>query len=251
MMTNGYLRNKYDRIESEILDTINKDSIKEAQVSVSKNVMTNITSLLTGGITDCFSPLLELNEQKNNNIRLAKLEYLLNAYIDKVDNQEESIKKLEVFIKDNYGNIIFNNILNILDNYPPEKDAITILNLILRKIVFLGDFQKYFSQYMLDIRRLNMLSAQALIVFKKLPNNFEFIHEAGVGVDSVKYNGIILTVPWAEELTNALGCDAYYISIISELIDNNLIKAKYLPDTRNRYVVLLTDEGKRLKDLVK
>lgn len=192
-----------------------------------------------------------MNELKNNNIRLAKLEYLFSSYIDKVDEQEKNIKKLEMFIKDNYGNIIFNNILKILENYPPEKEAITILNSVLRNIGNSGEFQKYFSKYMLDIRMVHKLSVQALIKFKELPNNFEFIHESIVGVDSIKYNGVILTVPWAEELTNALGCDAYYISIISELIDNNLIKAKYLPDTKNKCVVLFTDEGQRLKDLLK
>lgn len=222
---------------SEIKKEVAKTAVKEAGYSVS--------SIFTGGITDIFVPLLEINSEIHSRIKEAKQAYLLSAYIDKVDNMEQAFEALKEMLADSYGNVILNQLFKILDGFPPERETVALLGETLKTIIDKKSYKKLFNQYQLHLRLLERISAQALYLLSRFEDFVPFHMSPAYSMVYQEATGeMVLTTPWAQHFGLSMNFNEEVISVIDELIDSHLIYAK--KETEGVFSVSLTGDGARL-----
>ncbi|WP_210608029.1 hypothetical protein [Priestia flexa] len=119
---------------------------------------------LLGSVGDVISTVLNWNEEVNENITEAKKTVLLSQYFDKLDDQEEAITKLQGFLTNAQGNTIFNKILRLVDDSPPDEELMNHLSSTLKNIVEKGCFEELFEQHRYALGQMERLTPQALTI---------------------------------------------------------------------------------------
>lgn len=116
--------------------------------------------------------LLNWNNGVNEEIKEAKKSYLLQEYFNKVDQQEDSINKFKNFISKPHGYTLFNKVLQILDNNPPDTELIDVLVKSLKHIIISGNFEDLFEKHKYALAQIESLPTQAILIladYKKYP----------------------------------------------------------------------------------
>ena len=105
------------KLETHEVSMIKKEAFKDT----AKEVGSSLASTITGGISDIFSPLLSITSEINDRIKETKQAYLLNEYLNKVDDIEQAFEDLKNIIADPYGNVTVNQLFKILEGSHQTK----------------------------------------------------------------------------------------------------------------------------------
>ena len=156
-----YFENKKNELNDRI------DAIKLSKEEEDKIVKSETTKIIRDKalglfkIGEIINTFLNWNDEIDKGIREFKKEHLLNSYFEKSDQSEDSIKKITQFLSDPVGNTIFNKILRILDNTPPDGELSNHLSTVLKRIID-SDFKSLFEDHKYALNQIEMLTPQSL-----------------------------------------------------------------------------------------
>lgn len=156
-----------ERLDNVMLGEAAKEEIRSE--SASKKIVGTGLSLL-GPIGDIATVILDWNDEVNQNMTEAKKMLLLGQYFDKVDNQEEAIKQIQVFLTNAQGNALFNKILRMLEDSPPDDELSSHLSSVLKKIIEAEYFEALFEKHRFALGQLERLTPQAMTIISDYCN---------------------------------------------------------------------------------
>lgn len=231
------------RLEKFELTKEEEDAIVASKTT--KTIRDKVLGLFKVG--EVIATILNWNEEIEGDIKEAKKEYLLASYFDKTDQTKNAIENIKQFLTNPQGNTLFNKILTILDNTPPDAELTDHLATVLQHIIN-SDFTGLFEEHKFALNQLEMLTPQALTIlsdYKCWPT---------WQLTSYSSNGPRLTSHWLPDFVNIY-------SVSKEISDpsmkakishsmNDLIKNRYVEGmlTTHKLVAaaFLTDIGKLL-----
>lgn len=121
-------------------------------------------------IGEVISTVLNWNEEIDEEINEAKKAVLLESYFNKVDSQEDAINRLKSFLINPQGNVLFNKVLRILDDNPPDQELIYHLSSVLKFIISNDEFYKMFERHKFALSQIENLTPQALTILADYKN---------------------------------------------------------------------------------
>lgn len=196
-------------------------------------------------VGEVISEIINWNESVDEDLKEAKKEFLLAQYFDRNDQHEVALTQLKEFLSSPQGNTIFNKILRILDDTPPDIELSTHLSSALLYIVR-NDFTKLFEQHKYALSQIEKLTPQALTImadFKSWPL---------ITLGSSTSTGTKITSDWLFEFTKAY-CMTKKINdqgtinrvqhSINELISSRLIEAHRTESGQARCVIAEVGKG--------
>lgn len=171
ILSPDYLRtNLAERLKAvDLSDSERQDIVGLESINIIKDAFLNLSKI--GQIANTF---LNWNEKINEALEQAKKERLLELYIDKCESNENAINDIIDLLCSPQGNILFNKILRILKNEPPDESLFLYLANSLKHIVE-NDFEDQFQEHKSVLSQLEELSPQALTILinqKKWPVTF-------------------------------------------------------------------------------
>ncbi|SLL33508.1 Uncharacterised protein [Mycobacteroides abscessus subsp. abscessus] len=139
---------------------------KENEIRKEKGIKTVRDKGLSflGPLGDLAVTVLNWNEEVNQSVTEAKQMLLLEQYFNKADEQDRAIEMLSEFIKNPQGNTLFNKILRIIDDSPPDPELTEHLSRVLKKIVEEGNFEALFEQHRYALGQIERLTPQAITI---------------------------------------------------------------------------------------
>jgi hypothetical protein len=142
--------------------------------------------------------VLNWNEEVDGKIRDLKRDHLLEQYIQKSEENEQSITSLKDFLSSPAGNTLFNKIIRILDESPPDVDLIGHLSSALKHIIS-SDFEGLFSDHRYALAQIEQISPQALAILADVRSwpKFQLI--------SYQSSGRKVVSDWLPEFADAYG----------------------------------------------
>jgi hypothetical protein len=196
-------------------------------------------------IGEIINTILNWNEEIDEDLKEAKKEYLLASYFDKAEQTGEAVEKLKQLLTNPQGNTIFNKILRILDNTPPDIELTKHLATVLNHIAA-SDFVALFEDHKFALNQIEMLTPQALTLLSD--------HRSWPvwTLTSYSSNGARLTSHWLPDFVNVYSMskgilDSSTKSKISHSM-NDLIKNLYaegmLTTKEKTAAAFLTEIGK-------
>jgi hypothetical protein len=196
-------------------------------------------------IGEIVSELINWNESVDEDLKEAKKEYLLAQYFEQNDKNEKALLQLKEFLSSPQGNTLFNKILRILDDSPPDMELANHLSSALQHVVS-NSFHKLFEQHKYALSQIERLTPQALTILSD--------HRAWplIKLGSYSSNGSKITSDWLMEFTDSY-CQAKKVydagmitrvrHSINELISTRLIEAHLTNDSRAKSVVTPVGES--------
>lgn len=152
------LEKRLEKLNSNEKDMRIKKGIKQDEM------MRKSTLNLFGGLGGFINTIIDWNAETNKELQEAKKSILLSNYLNKTDSIEQSMTELREFISNPYGNTIFNKILSMLEDSPPDQDLLNHLTKVLTYIIDQKNFEKMFSNHKFFLTQLDKLSPQALVI---------------------------------------------------------------------------------------
>jgi hypothetical protein len=146
-----------DRIDEVKLSPEEEEAIVATKIE--KTIRDKVLGLFKVG--EIVNTILNWNEEVDKDIKEAKKGYLLSSYFNKTDQTENSVEKIKEFLTNPKGNTIFNKILRILDNTPPDTELTEHLATVLKHIIN-TDFNSLFEEHKFALNQIEMLTPQAL-----------------------------------------------------------------------------------------
>lgn len=196
-------------------------------------------------IGEIVSEIINWNESVDEDLKEAKKEYLLAQYFDKNDKNEKALFELKEFLSSPQGNTLFNKILRILDDSPPDMELANHLSSALQHVVS-NRFHQLFEQHKYALSQLEKLTPQALTILSD-HHNWPLIK-----LGSYSANGTKVSSDWLLEFTDAY-CQAKHVSdsgiitrvrhSINELISTRLIEAHLTGQSGARCIVTPVGES--------
>lgn len=199
-----------ERIESIRMDKT--DEIKIRNDHAKKVIKDRVLGLFSCG--DLIGTLLDWSDEVNEEITNSKKNVLLETYFNKVEQQENSVSNLKNFLGKPHGYTLFNKIIQILDNNPPDLNLIDILANSLNIIISKGEFEEYFEEHKYVLSQIETLPIQSLIILRDYMNYPYF------GCQSGMYNGEIFEGEWVNEFSKQY---SIYKNIRSKKKENRIM----------------------------
>lgn len=178
-------------------------------------------------IGEAINTFLNWNEEIDNELKNAKKEYLLNSYFDKTEQSEDSIKKIQNLLTNPQGNTLFNKLIRILDNTPPDIELTQHLANALKNIVD-SDFISLFDDHKFALNQIEILTPQALTLLS------DFKNWPSWKLRTYSANGGIITSNWMPDFisgysaTKNINDQKLQLKIthsMNDLVKNNYAKA--------------------------
>ncbi len=144
--------------EVKLSDTEEKEITKQ---HTKKFVRDKVLGMFKVG--EVVSEIINWNESVDGDLKEAKKEYLLAQYFSKNDQNEEALSQIKAFLSDAQGNTLFNKILRILDDTPPDIELADHLTKALQHMVD-NNFHKLFDQHKYALSQIEQLTPQALTI---------------------------------------------------------------------------------------
>lgn len=172
----GKNTNQYLQIEKRTLDSrleridLSSDEQKEIVKGETIKKITDKGLSLLGPIGDVISTVITWNEDVNQNISEAKKMILLEQYFNQADEHSMAIEKLQSFITNPQGNTLFNKILRIVDDSPPDPELTFHLSKVLKKIIEDGNFEELFEKHKYALGQIERLTPQAITIISDYKN---------------------------------------------------------------------------------
>lgn len=230
------------RLDSIIISKEEEDKI--ASSNVKKFIRDKALGFFKVG--EIISEIINWNESVDEDIKEAKKQHLLAQYFDKNDRNEIALTNIKDFLSNAQGNTLFNKILRILDDTPPDLELSHHLSNALRHIVN-SDFIALFDEHKYALGQIEQLTPQALTI---LSDNKSW---PSMEMNSYSSNGGKITSDWLDSFSSAYAAnkninDYQVVNRIShsvnELISTRLIEA-HLVRERNAQCHV-TEIGKAL-----
>lgn len=231
------------KLETHEVSMIKREAFKDT----AKEVGSSLASTITGGISDIFSPLLSINSEINNRIKETKQAYLLNEYLNKVDDIEQAFEDLKNIIADPYGNVIVNQLFKILEGFPPDKETISLLGSTLQHIIAQKHYKELFNQYQLHLRLFQRISAQALYLISCFEQFKSFEMSVSHSKRRAEDGTWRLEGDWSIYFIKEMNLEDGAVSVVNELRDNHLIYATQSESEEGKmFYIALTQDGMTL-----
>lgn len=109
------------------------------------------------------SEIINWNESIDEDLKQAKKEYLLANYFERNEKNEEVLTQIKRFLTSAQGNTLFNKILRILGDTPPDLELSNHLSSALKHIVD-NSFTRLFEQHKYALSQIELLTPQALTI---------------------------------------------------------------------------------------
>ena len=171
-------KNELDKIK-EFNENSNRDKSLRTRldnISLSDEELTGITKYqsvkflkekglpLLGPLGEAASIIIGWNDEMNDEMEKMKEKKLLLQYFEKTDEQTGTVDKLTNFVTDPYGFTIFNKILSILKDTPPDSDLADHLSTVLKNVVNSDEFELLFESQKYVLTQIEKLTPQALTI---------------------------------------------------------------------------------------
>lgn len=114
-------------------------------------------------IGEVVNTILNWNDEVDADLREAKKEYLLAQYFARAEADSQAIGALKNFLTSAQGNTLFNKMLRILDDSPPDEELMRHLSVALRRIVD-SEFSRLFEAHKYALSQIERLTPQALTI---------------------------------------------------------------------------------------
>ena len=192
-----YLRTQNKTLEQRLSKVeISKEGEKEI---IENKTLKIIRDKVLGSfkVGDVISTVLNWNEEVDEEIKEAKKAVLLEQYFNLVDNHDNAINELKQFITSPQGNVLFNKVLKILDDNPPDLELIGHLSSALKYIVSDEYFYKMFEKHKFALSQIEGLSPQALTILSDY-KNYPTFH-----IGAVTTIGAKVSTEWNNQFVNA------------------------------------------------
>lgn len=149
------------RIEEVNLSSTERKEIRKGETI--KSIKDKGLALL-GPMGEIISTVINWNDSVNQNISEAKKMILLEQYFNQTDEHLLAIKQLQEFITNPQGNTLFNKILRIVDDSPPDPELTSHLSKVLKKIIEDGNFEALFEKHKYALGQIERLTPQAITI---------------------------------------------------------------------------------------
>lgn len=191
--TENYLRVKGKSLEERLeLTHLSESEMNEIKQGLGLKKLRDQGLSLFGNLGGAISTILNWNEEVNQEIGEAKKAFLIESYLNKMDSQEQAILNLKDFIQNPQGNTLFNKIIRIVDDSPPDEELIKHLSSALTFIIRDGDFEELFQQHKYALAQIERLTPQALTIISDSDNwpsiKLGFVSSVGSKVNSDWYS---------------------------------------------------------------
>jgi hypothetical protein len=239
----AYLAERAETLDEIIARTKLPAGSEEAIVSGRARRVIRDKALGLFKIGEIVKELLDWNENVDKDIREAKKNALLAEYFQKSEAAANGLSSLHKLLTSAAGNTLFNKIVQILDDNPPDQVLIDHLSSALRHIVE-SDFESLFEEHKYALSQIGQISAQALAILRDA-QNWPLIPLAGY-----QANGSKVVSDWLQEFSQAYSTsrgvsEPKLLSriryTISELQNRRLIEAHLTVQNQAKCVV--TDIG--------
>lgn len=227
--------------------------IEEEQNIKGRKLLEKVLSSLADSnpITKTIKDILSVSEEMEQEVNEYKKNLLLSEYLAKTDNIENEIRKLLTLLTDPYGIIIFNKILQITQENPPDDILIKKLANVIKEIVNQGDYQRLFEKNKFVINEISKISGVGLIILINLRSSFKF------ELQTITAAGNNITNDWVPE------CSKSYVSkfhkdhldwqyqielTLRQLCSQGLVDATFRQGAIQGPFLVLTEAGKTISD---
>lgn len=197
LSTPGYYFSAQEKSLDARIDKVRLTDEVEAEITKSKAkklVRDKVLGLFKVG--EIVSEFLNWNESLDGDLREAKKEYLLAEYFEQNENNSLAISELKKFLSSPQGNTLFNKILRVLDDSPPDIELAKHLSLALQHIVK-SDFYKLFEQHKYALSQIERLTPQALSILS------DYRNWPILSIGSYSASGSKITSDWLMEFSQA------------------------------------------------
>jgi hypothetical protein len=194
-MYNLHMVSTIKRQEDDIEDILSEIPIPEnkldeiTHLETAKTMRGAIFTLL--GI-DSLTKLIDQGER----IKEAQQEWKRGKLLQFIMHEEASLREkqqqFEKLVTDPQGNILYNKVIRLLDDEPPNAHYIKLLANTLKKIRG-SDFNTRFSEHSYVLNQIEKLTTQALLLLSDYSNWPEFI------IGSYRSDGEFLDSSWVNE----------------------------------------------------
>ncbi|MED4726979.1 hypothetical protein P9597_02290 [Aneurinibacillus migulanus] len=195
--TSNYLETSSKTLDSR-LEKVKITEEEKEDIVAEKTIKTVLDKGLSlfGPVGDAISTILNWNSEVNQDISEAKKMILLEQYFNKADEYEVALISLKDFLINPQGNTLFNKILRIIDDSPPDEELMQHLSSALKTIINSKNFEELFNQHKYALAQIERLTPQALTIisdYKKWPP---------IKLNAVTAFGPKVTSDWYSEFTN-------------------------------------------------
>lgn len=161
--TDSFMDNASQSLDSELRKiNLPEGKIEEIVTSRTRRVVCDkILGIFKVG--ELISTFINWNDDIDNEIREAKKEGLLLEYFNRCNKNESSVLELKTFLSNPQGNTLFNKILRILDDTPPDINLMAHLAEAL-KFIINSDFVSMFEEHKYALALIEQLTPQALTI---------------------------------------------------------------------------------------
>lgn len=149
------------RIEEVNLSSTERKEIRKGETI--KSIKDKGLAIL-GPMGEIISTVINWNDSVNQNISEAKKMILLEQYFNQTDEHLLAIKQLQECITNPQGNTLFNKILRIVDDSPPDPELTSHLSKVLKKIIEDGNFEALFEKHKYALGQIERLTPQAITI---------------------------------------------------------------------------------------
>ncbi|MGG0334771.1 hypothetical protein [Priestia aryabhattai] len=194
--TQGYFSKKDQTLEErmEAIKLTDKEKSTIVGGKTKEVIIDKVLGLFPGG--EIASTILNWNKEVDAEISEAKKAKLLEKFFEKSEQNELALTELKGFLTDPQGNVLFNKILRILDDYPPDLDLIEHLSKALKFIIEKDNFANLFSHHKFALAQIEKLTPQSLALLADHAN----FPEVKIG-HTVAF-GTKITSDWNTEFVN-------------------------------------------------
>lgn len=147
-------------------------------------------------IGEIVSEVLNWNEGIDEDIMEAKKAHLLATYFEQTDENSAAVSDLTKLLTSAAGNTLFNKIIRILDDNPPDAELTEHLASALKYIVD-SDFRYLFEKHKYALSQIDQMSPQALAILSDHDN------WPAMTLGTYSTTGSLVTSDWLSEFTAA------------------------------------------------
>lgn len=190
--------------------------------------------------------ILQWNDNVDDEVREAKKEYLLQQLRAKCADSAEAIARLRALVENPQGNTLFNKILRILDDSPPDPELSNHLSSAL-KFITDTDFESLFSDHKFALAQIERLSPQAL----SLLSNHTLWPDFSMAFLTTTSD--IVTSNWTSDFSSAFASRMRATQVVdrinhsaSELENGGYVEARNISEKGNMVRANPTDIGRLL-----
>lgn len=145
------------------LDSISL-GVEESKIAAKagkKIIVDQVLGFFPGG--ELIKGFLSWNDNVESEIKEAKRNILLADYMARCEENADGVRNLKKLVSSPQGNALFNKLLRILDDSPPDTELTDKLSSALKHIID-TDFASQFEQHKYALSQLERISAPAMTI---------------------------------------------------------------------------------------